>query len=67
MKHGTQKVTSYRTASGIKVYEIKQYNSKDDHWYIVGSCSPSKVYLQMQVDHNNLLVEYGLRGGGNNE
>lgn len=56
-----QRITSYKSAYGIRVYEIEQYNKELNEWFIVGDCCPSKLHLTPQVEHHNLCVEYGLR------
>lgn len=58
MKDKIQRVTSYTSAYGIKIYEREQYHAASKEWYIIGDCSPSKKYLEAQVNHHNTLIDW---------
>jgi hypothetical protein len=48
-----QRITSYVSASGLRVYETEQYNKDTDEWYIVGDGSTNKDYILSMIDSHN--------------
>lgn len=51
---GQQRIKSYISGAGKKVYETEQYNAKIKDWSIVGDVTTSQKLAQSTVDHNNL-------------
>jgi hypothetical protein len=55
--NGTQRMSSYISASGARVYEREQYNAQTKHWYIVGDCHTNEVYIKDCIDLHNLRLQ----------
>lgn len=56
MNDKVQKISSYKTASGLTIYEAKQYNANSRDWYVVGDCSSSKNLITGRIEHHNLSI-----------
>jgi hypothetical protein len=52
-KNNKQRITSYISGAGLKIYEIEQYNADTDRWYIVGDCSQYLPWMIYQVNEHN--------------
>ena len=48
-----QRISSYISGCGLKVYEIEQYNKSVDTWYTVGNSSQCKDWIVSQIQHHN--------------
>jgi len=55
MKNKTQRIKSYISGAGLKVYEAEQYNKQTNSWYIVGDCSTNKKFIQVHINLHNLI------------
>ena len=54
-----QRMVSYKSGTGVTVYEKLQYNKKADNWYIVGDCGTDKRIVQSMIDlHNTKVIAY---------
>lgn len=56
MKDKTQRISGYIAHSGLKVYEVEQYNKSADEWYIVGDSSTSREYIMASIQMHNLKL-----------
>lgn len=50
----TQRKTSYKSGSGLTVWEIEQFNLQTNSWYIVGDCSTNGIFIDYQIDNHNM-------------
>jgi hypothetical protein len=53
-----QKISSYISGYGIRVYQIEQYNKACDDWFIVGDCSVNIEYIAYEVEKHNRDIAY---------
>jgi hypothetical protein len=48
-----QRMTSYVSSTGLKVYETEQYNADCNDWFLVGDSSTNKKYVETMIDWHN--------------
>jgi hypothetical protein len=53
-----QKISSYVSGHGLRVYEIEQYNEQCKDWFIVGNCSENIEYIAHQVEKHNQEIAF---------
>lgn len=51
-----QKITSYVSGTGLKVYEVEYYHKPSDNWYKVGDAYLNLEYVRTVVELNNLRL-----------
>ena len=58
MEDKIQKITSYVSGHGLRVYEIEQYNKQCNDWFIVGNCSTDAESIASLVELHNTRIKY---------
>jgi len=56
--HKIQRIISYVSGMGIKVYETEQYNQYVKEWYIVGDCSTNEDLIIARINHYNFILTH---------